>query len=137
MKPNAACIVVADTDRTVLELLQIRLEQGGYRVSVSRDSDELLDIVRAGPPAALIIDFNLNGLGAKGVLEHLRRRSQLTFPVLLMGDSMTPEGLQEVMRLGARSCMIKPFSGEDLLERVNWLLRGPPPADRQVIMLDA
>jgi two-component system catabolic regulation response regulator CreB len=55
-----------------------------------------------------------------------------------MGKSMTPEGLQEVMRLGARSCMIKPFSGADLLERVNWMLRAPPPAEnRPVMVLDA
>ena len=63
MTPNAARIVVADTDRTVLELLQIRLELTGYRVFVSREGDELIEIVRVARPAAMVLDFNLNGGG--------------------------------------------------------------------------
>ncbi len=132
-------IAIADTDRTVLELLQIRLELGGYRAYVSRDGAELLETVRIARPTAMVLDLNLNGGGAKAVLEQLRRKNQLTFPVLLMGRNMTPETLQEALQLGARSCIIKPFSGADVLERVNWMLR-PPPAERrpaQYVDIDA
>jgi DNA-binding response OmpR family regulator len=126
-------IAIADTDRTVLELLQIRLELAGYRAYVSRDSAELLETVRIARPTAMVLDFNLNGVGAKGVLEQLRRKNQLTFPVLLMGRNVTPESLQEAMQLGARSCIVKPFSGADVLERVNWMMRPPPPSERRSV----
>jgi DNA-binding response OmpR family regulator len=142
MTPNATRIVVADTDRTVLELLEIRLEIAGYRVFVSRDANDVIEVIQVARPAALVLDINLNGGGAKGVMETLRRKNLLTFPILLMGRKMTPESLQAVMRLGARACIIKPFSGSDVLERINWMLRSapppPPPADpRPVIYLDA
>jgi DNA-binding response OmpR family regulator len=135
MKTTASRIAVADTDRTVLELLQIRLELSGHRVYVSRDSAELMEAVKNARPNAMILDYNLQGAGAKGVMEELRRKSLLTFPVLLMGRNLTPENLQEIMQLGARSCIVKPFSGQDILERVSWLMR-PAPAARPVHYLN-
>ncbi|HUO23191.1 MAG TPA: response regulator [Caulobacteraceae bacterium] len=126
MIANSARVVVADTDRTVLELLQIRLELAGYRVFVCRGGDELIDMTKVARPTAMVLDLNLSGLGASVVLDQLRRKNLLNFPFLLMGKNMTPESLQEALRLGARSCIVKPFSGADVVERVNWMMRTPP-----------
>jgi two-component system catabolic regulation response regulator CreB len=134
---NGARIAVADTDRTVLELLQIRLELAGYRAFVSRDCNELVEVVRTVRPAALLVDVNLAGGGLNGVLEQLRRRAPFPIRVAAMGRNLTPEALQEITQSGVRACIIKPFSGTDLLERVSWLMKAPPASQKQIHYINA
>jgi DNA-binding response OmpR family regulator len=137
MKPNSIRVAVADTDRTVLELLQIRLELAGYQTFLSRSSSDLLELVRNIRPSVMLLDFNFNETGAKGVLEQLRRKNQLTFPFMVMGRKMTKDTLQEAMEMGAKACIIKPFSGADVVERVSWAMRPAPNPQRPVHYLNA
>lgn len=132
MNGNGVRIAVADTDRTVLELLQIRLELAGYRAFVSRNCDELVEVTRTTHPAALLLDVNLAGGGLNGALEQLRRRALLTVRVLAMGPTLTPEALQEMTQSGVRAYMVKPFSGTDLLERVSWLMKPSSAPQKQI-----
>ena len=49
-------VMVVDNDRTVLELLQIRLEVAGYRAYIFRFGLQALELVRQNRPAAMIVD---------------------------------------------------------------------------------
>jgi two-component system catabolic regulation response regulator CreB len=137
MTGNGVRIAVADTDRTVLELLQIRLELAGYRAFVTRSCDELIEVTRTVRPAAVLSDVNLAGGGLNGVLEQLRRRALPPVRVLAMGPSLTPEALQEITQSGIRGYIVKPFSGTDLLERVNWLMKPPAAPQKQSYYINA
>jgi DNA-binding response OmpR family regulator len=54
------------------------------------------------------------------------RRPQ--FPVLVVGRTLSADTIRRAIQLGARDCLAKPFSGADLLERVERLLRKPAAA---------
>lgn len=119
-------VVVGDSDRTVLELLQIRLDLAGYHTCVARTGTAVLDTLRNVRPGAMIIDLGLADTNGFEVLEALNRRNERpSFPILVIGRKLAPEDIQRAVRLGARDCMIKPFSGADILERVARLLRPP------------
>jgi DNA-binding response OmpR family regulator len=61
------------------------------------------------------------------VLEALNpRREKLPFPTLVMSRKLAAEDIQRAIRLGARDCLAKPFSGADALDRVTRLLRKAP-----------
>ena len=114
-------IVVADSDRTVLELLQIRLNVAGYQACTARGAEAAVDMVRGTGAAALIIDASGGGLDA---LEALAGGSgRLPCPTLLMGRKLSSSDVRRALALGAMDCMVKPFSGADALERVSALFR--------------
>ena len=129
-------IVVGDGDRTVLELLQIRLDTAGYHVCVARNGPSVMDTLRQVRPAVMILDAGLAELNAYEILEGMRKRGEKPCPVLLTGRRLCPEDVKRGVGLGVRDCMLKPFSGADVVERVARLLRppaapkAPPPVSR-------
>jgi DNA-binding response OmpR family regulator len=130
---QGAKIVVGDSDRAVLELLQIRLDLAGYHACVARDGQGVLELLKTVRPAALVIDMGLAGLSALELLQTLADRGAATYPVLLMGRNLAAEDLRRAVNLGVRDCVAKPFSAADMLERVARLLRAPPrPAPQSV-----
>jgi len=124
-------IVVADSDRTVLELLQIRLDVAGFHACVARSGPAVLETLKYVRPAALVIDIALAEMNGFEVLEALGRRAERLPPTLVVGRKLAAEDITRALSLGARDCMTKPFSGADVLERINRLLRDPGPAAGQ------
>jgi DNA-binding response OmpR family regulator len=128
-------ILVADGDRTVLELLQIRLDVAGYHACVARSGPEVLEILKNLRPAGIVLDLGLPEMDGFAVLETLlARRDALPFPTLVMGRKLAPEHLKRAAGLGACGCLVKPFSGADALQRVARMLRSPPPAPRAMVL---
>jgi DNA-binding response OmpR family regulator len=121
-------IVIGDSDRTVLEMLQIRLDTAGYHVCLARSGPAVMDTLRLVRPAVMILDANLMELSAFEILEGMKKRGEKPCPVLLTGRRLCPEDVKRGADLGVRACMLKPFSGTDVVERVSRLLRPPTAA---------
>lgn len=131
---QGAKALVADTDRTVSELLQIRLDLAGFHTCLARTGAEALESLKNIRPTVMVLELNLPDVSGYEVLEQLGRQGKLTFPTLVVGRKLAAADIQRALKLGAQDCMIKPFSGADALERVGRLLRrgGAAPA-RQVV----
>lgn len=122
-------VVIVDNDRTVLELLQIRLDLAGYHPLVERTAPAALETIRKMRPAAAIVELDLPAMDGFDLLKALDPRGEgLPCPVLVMARKLGPDDIREAVRLGAKDCMTKPFSGADMLERVSRLFRRPPPS---------
>ena len=129
-------IVVADSERAVLELVQIRLDVAGYYACVARTGPAVLEVLQQVRPAAMIIDLGLAELNGFDVLHALNPRGEgLPYPVLVVGRKLAASDVQRAANLGARACMTKPFSGADVLDRVARMLRSPPPARAQAALI--
>lgn len=125
---QGAKIVVADSDRTVLELLQIRLDIAGFHTCIARNGEAVFETLKLVRPAAMIIDLHLADLGGFEVLKRLTAHgAKLPCPTLVIGRKLSPDDIRMAISLGARDCMTKPFSGADVLERVARMLRPPVP----------
>ncbi len=124
--PKAPRIVVGDSDRAVLELIQIRLDIGGYHACVARTGEAVLELLKTVRPSALLIDAAPNGARGLEVLQAIADGGGAVYPLLLMGRNLSAEDVRQAIYLGARDCISKPFSGADILERVARALRAPP-----------
>ena len=122
-----ARILVADSDRAVSEMLQIRLEVAGYQPLAARNGQGVLDIMRNMRPAALVLDLAIPEMDTFELLTILQRdRSRPPCPTLLIGKRLGVEEIKRAATLGVRTCMVKPFSGADLLDRVAKMLKPAP-----------
>lgn len=119
-------ILVADGDRAVLEMLQIRLDVAGYVVNIARTGPAALEAIRTFRPAAVVMDLNLPEMNALEVLCTLNPQGgKMSTPILLIGRKLAIEDVKTAVGLGARDALAKPFSGADFLDRVARLLRKP------------
>jgi len=116
-------VMVVDNDRTVLELLQIRLEVAGYRAFIVRSGRQALDLAQQIRPAAMIVDANLGQSDGFEIVTTLRTRCpDLRFPILMTGRGLTVDDVRRALTCGAQNCIAKPFSGADAVERIARLL---------------
>lgn len=114
-------ILIVDDDVELVGLLRYALETAGYEVDAAFDGEQALRAAAETPPDLVVLDVNLPGVDGFGVLERLRRDTEI--PVMML--TVRAEEADEVrgLDLGADDYLRKPFSPRALLARVRALLR--------------
>src|SRR5437588_2684282 len=98
------------------------LEAEGFRVRLARDGRSALEILNSLKPALIVLDLGLPDIGGEVVVAELERRNlRRDVPLLLLTASYAePEDTQSIAaRIGAESCVTKPFAADFLLAEIN------------------
>jgi DNA-binding response OmpR family regulator len=114
-------ILVVDDDEDIRILLRELLARAGYRVEEAADGKAALRKLFELPPALVLLDVNMPELDGYQTLERIRDLSDV--PVIMV--TARTEELERVRGLasGADDYVSKPFGRQELLARVQALLR--------------
>jgi DNA-binding response OmpR family regulator len=120
-------IVVADDDADILDLLSLTLERAGHVVHCARDGEEALELVRRECPDVAVLDVampKVDGLE----LTRLLREDPATSAVriVLLTARVQERDTDAGLDAGAHEYVRKPFSPQELQERVAALLDSRP-----------
>jgi DNA-binding response OmpR family regulator len=117
-------LLVVDDDADIRGLLRALLGRAGYVVDEAPDGRAALRRLFEWPPALVILDVGMPGLDGYATLERIRDLSDV--PVLML--TARGEELEKVRGLtgGADDYVAKPFGNQELLARVQALLRRAP-----------
>jgi DNA-binding response OmpR family regulator len=128
-------ILVVDDDDDIRGLLRALLERAGHEVSAAPDGRAGLRELYAGSPDLVILDVAMPGLDGWATLERVRDVSDV--PVLML--TARDAELEQVrgLRGGADDYVVKPFGRQELVARVDVLLRRPRSAGTQETYADA
>jgi DNA-binding response OmpR family regulator len=117
----AARILVVDDDEDLRALLQILLERAGYDVTVAADGREGLRQAYALRPDLIVLDLAMPHLSGWDALDRIRDLSEV--PVLLLTAAVGEAEKVRGLRAGADDYVTKPFGRQELLARIEVLLR--------------
>ena len=119
----AARILVVDDDGDIRGLLRALLERAGHEVVDAPDGRAGLRELYAGSPDLVILDVAMPGLDGWATLERIREVTDV--PVLML--TARDAELERVRGLmgGADDYVVKPFGRQELVARVDVLLRRP------------
>ena len=120
-------ILVADDDEHIVELVSIYLRRAGYRVEAACDGDETLRKTRELHPSLLVLDIMMPGPDGLQVCRAIRRRSNV--PIVLLTARSSDIDKIAGLRFGADDYMTKPFNPDELVARVEAVLRRFRPGD--------
>src|SRR5579864_8504571 len=98
------------------------LRKAGYAVDVVGDGEEALRTARANDYDVIVLDLMLPGRDGLSVLEGLRAEGKQTH-VLVLTATDTVEDRVRGLQTGADDYLVKPFAFDELLARVQALLR--------------
>jgi DNA-binding response OmpR family regulator len=114
-------ILVVDDDPDIRALLKELLTRARFEVDEAADGREALRRLYKAPPALVILDVAMPGMDGYQTLERIRDLSDV--PVLML-TARTQE-LEKVRGLttGADDYVAKPFGRQELLARIQALLR--------------
>ncbi|MEM7050778.1 MAG: sigma-54 dependent transcriptional regulator [Acidobacteriota bacterium] len=101
-------VLVVDDDAAMREVLEMRLGEWGFDVSLAEDGDEARRLAERLDPAVVISDVVLPDLTGIELLESLKAGNRHR-PVILITAYGTVDVAVEAMKLGARDFLTKPL----------------------------
>jgi DNA-binding response OmpR family regulator len=127
--PDQVTVVVVDDEKPPVDLVTRYLQREGYDVHPAYDGLEALDVIGKVDPDVVVLDLMLPGLDGLEVARRIREQSD---PYIVMLTARTEEVDRIVgLRVGADDYITKPFSPNELVARIQAMLRRPrrtPPA---------
>src|SRR5260221_129677 len=124
---NASILIVEDEEALTL-LLRYNLETEGYEVETIARGDEADTRLKEGTPDLVILDWMLPGLSGIELCRRLRARPETRqLPIIMLTARGEESERVRGLSTGADDYIVKPFSGPELLGRVNALLRRASP----------
>ena len=117
------CIVVADDDPIILELVTLLLGTAHYDVIATTDAVAAMAMVRTKAPVAVILDMQMPGGGGLSALSKIKSDPKTSkLPVMMLTGERDAVTVMQAMDGGADDYMLKPFNPDVLLERLSRLV---------------
>lgn len=115
-------ILVVDDERSIVQVVEQRFRRDGFDVASAASGGEALAMLRAQPPAVVLLDIGLPDIDGFEVLRRLRADG-LNVPVIML--TARGEEIDRILglELGADDYVVKPFSPRELVARARALLR--------------
>ena len=119
---TATCVLVVDDEPQVVWMLRFSLEAEGYQTLSARDGEAALAEVREHHPKLMLLDVMMPIMDGWTVLEHLQAMPADERPkVIVVSARASLRDKAKAMELGADAFVAKPFSVDDLLEKLREL----------------
>ncbi len=115
-------ILLVEDDQRIVDFVQRGLKAESYNVEVARTGIEAIALGKEGKFKVIILDLGLPDLNGREVCERLRSLG-VTTPILMLTARDTVHDKVTGLRSGADDYMTKPFAFEELMARIEVLMR--------------
>ena len=127
-------ILLLEDDKTLAETLVELLKDEGYEVSWVRDGDSAIDITFDKVFDLMLLDINVPGIDGFDILESLREASIKT-PAIFISALNDITSLAKGFEVGANDYLKKPFDFDELIIRIEALIRQSHSSLKNIINL--
>jgi two-component system response regulator GlrR len=111
-------VVIVDDEADLCELIAMRLEHNGYRVTCEQTARGGIEVLEREVVDAMVLDLRLDGESGLDLLDDIQQRS-LDLPVVMLTAHGTIETAVEALERGAYGFLTKPFDAHELLQKLN------------------
>ncbi len=117
-------VLVVDDEADIVALVAYHLAKSGFKVSTATSGGEALERTRHEHPALIVLDLMLPDISGFDVLTTIRGEEPIAdTPVLMLTARREEPDRIKGLSLGADDYLSKPFSPQELILRVNAILR--------------
>jgi DNA-binding NtrC family response regulator len=106
-------VLLVDDEKDFIEMLSLRLEEVGEKITVAYSGQEALDALEKDDIDVVILDIKMPGMDGIEVLREIKKKFPLVEVIMLTGHGST-ETAVEGMKLGAFDYLMKPADFDDL-----------------------
>jgi two-component system OmpR family response regulator len=115
-------LLLVEDDKKIASFIEKGLKEAGFSVDVSHDGQDGLSLALTAPYDVAVIDIMLPRLDGLSVIERMRQRDVDT-PVLILSAKQSVDDRIHGLQRGGDDYMVKPFSFNELLARIQALIR--------------
>lgn len=134
-------VLVVEDSPTQLLKTRLPLLNAGYEVVTAVNGEEGFKAAEAQHPNVILLDMVMPVLDGKGMLAKLKETADLReIPVIMLTATSEPETIMNVMSMGAKDYIVKPFDMEVFEQKVKKIIRhlnvNASPAERITADID-
>jgi len=113
-------ILLVEDEEIMIDLLQRKLTKEGYEISVARDGEAGLKVMKEVRPDLVLLDIIMPKKGGFEVMEEMGKDPELKkIPVIVISNSGQPVELNRAQKLGARDWLVKTeFDPQEVVDKV-------------------
>ncbi len=106
-------VLVVDDERNMLMVMQMTLEEAGYRVLTADRGDDAVGLLRDPDLAVVLSDLKMPGMGGGELIARVQRERP-DVPVIVVTAFGSIRSAVECLQAGASDYLTKPFEPEEL-----------------------
>ena len=125
-------ILLVDDDPQLIRLVRANLESVGYRVLVAMDAHSALETVNMEMPELILLDIMLPEVDGYELCQRIREFSDV--PIIMLTAKVEDVDKVRGLKSGADDYLTKPFNVQELLARIEAVLRRTGPPDEAKIL---
>lgn len=114
-------ILVCDDDKEIVKAIEIYLAKEGNNVFKAYDGNECLEILQKNKVQLVILDIMMPKKDGIETINEIREKYSI--PVIMLSAKSEDEDKIKGLDMGADDYVTKPFNPQELIARVNSLLR--------------
>jgi len=115
-------ILIVEDETRIADFLQRGLRAEGHFCLVANDGETGLSLAMEGDFDLILLDLMLPGIHGHEVCQQLRMK-QINTPLIILSAMDSLDDVIAGLRMGADDYMTKPFSFEELLVRIETIMR--------------
>ena len=116
-------ILVVDDEAQIVRLLSLRLQANNYDVVVAYDGYQCVQMTQEENPDLILLDIKMPLGGGIKAFETLRKNTSTeNIPVIFITAFPSVAIKKQVIDMGAEGFIAKPFSSEELLEKIRSII---------------
>ena len=117
-------ILIVDDNQPFVEFLDINLRKNGYAILKAYTGKETFEILTKERPDLILLDIILPDMNGINILRKIKSDKILSdIPVIFLSGVSQPSTKVEGLKIGADDYITKPFSMDELLARIELLLK--------------
>jgi len=126
-------VLVVDDDRSIRDALERGLRLEGFEATAVASGEEALLVADSDRTDVVVLDVGLAGIDGVEVVRRIRAAGN-DVPICILSARVEVGDRVIGLEAGADDYLVKPFVLEELVARLNALLRRRPEADVPVLM---
>jgi len=115
-------ILIVEDESRIADFLQRGLRAEGHFCVIANDGEAGLSLALEGDFDLLLLDMMLPGMHGRDVCQQLRM-NKINTPLIILSAMDSLDDVIAGLRMGADDYMTKPFSFEELLARIETVMR--------------
>jgi len=115
-------IAIIEDDELIRSMIQINLNKNNYDTYAFASCEEVTSLVSMKKYDLIIMDIILPGISGIELLKNLRKL-QIFTPVMMVSVKEDLKSKLDALDIGADDYLVKPFNLDELIARVNALIR--------------
>ncbi|HJV67129.1 MAG TPA: response regulator [Geomonas sp.] len=115
-------VLIVDDEKVILDLTAIILKNRGFQVFTALSAQDGFEIIEKERPELVLLDYMMPNMDGLTALREIKRRFLDSYVIMFTGKG-SEEIAVELMKAGASDYVLKPFNNQDLVDRIESVLK--------------